>query len=297
MIVHVGFPKTATTYLQQVVFPHLKGVDYYDFYHSSKCLQPLVYADPLDYQIDALQANLDLQDRALYSYENLTGSPFYYKGIGRSQVPLQLRQLGFKKVIMTVRPQLSAIDSYYRQFVQQGGTLSFKDFLDLSDKRVLPDKYFRLGYLKYDKLIHIYQDTFDKQNVLVLNMEDLVHNQEFFYAQLYSFLGVKRVETLAKKRANASLSNASLGLLRWVNRFTYSNVSPYHWLSPNIHTRYVWKIMAKVIDPYLLGWTGRRTFINKPTRAYLASYYEETNQALEALTGIVFANEPEGGIR
>lgn len=284
-IIHIGFPKTGTTFLQNEIFPRIP-IPYADFKESSMVLGKLVYADPLDYDLNAIKSVVDQKSRndaCLFSFENLAGSPFYYKGVNRSQIPHQLKKLGFNKVMITIRNQVSAIDSYYRQYVVQGGTLSFKAFLDLEDKRVWQSKYFNLNYLKYHETLSIYREVFGEENLLVLNQEMLRDDQSEFLSRLYTFIGLKPKHVKgSKKTVNQSLTNASLFLLRIVNHFTYSPVSPYHWLSSKIENKLFFKVLAVIIDPYFMKFFSRkRSFVSRGEfKSKIEDIYRPSNEKL-----------------
>ncbi|MEP5234103.1 MAG: hypothetical protein ABJQ86_04790, partial [Cyclobacteriaceae bacterium] len=132
-IVHIGYPKTATTFLQWEVFPNLEGVNYVDYRTCEKIFTPLIYLDEFDYDPSYVQEILKtygLERTNLFSFEGLVGAPFIYKGLGRSEIPERLRTLGFDKIIITLRDQEDMLDSLYRQYVIQGGVVRFADFID-----------------------------------------------------------------------------------------------------------------------------------------------------------------------
>lgn len=288
-IVHIGFPKTATTFLQWNVFPNLKGVHYVPYSKCSELFRPIIYSDPLDYSIDKLIAQLDqTSGNTLYSFEPLVGSPFYFKGIGRSNIPYTLKEMGFNKVIITIRDQIKAIDSYYRQYVVQGGTLNFKNWLDIDNKRPLPQKYFQMGYLEYQKLVNLYAEVFGKQNVLLLTQELLKKDASVFIEKIGKFTNSSYQSSGNKRKANESLSNLSITLLRFINHFTFSSVRPFHLISKRISNRPIWKIFAVILDPYFIRFfSKKRSFVNKhQLEERLLDFYKESNMKLEDEWGI-----------
>ncbi|WP_420318297.1 hypothetical protein [Ekhidna sp.] len=264
-IVHIGFPKTATTFLQWKVFPNLKGINFIPYDQCSTIFHPIIYSDPLDYNLDEIRSRIDKENsRCLYSFESLAGSPFYFKGIGRSNIPQALKDLGFEKVVITVRKQVKAIDSYYRQYVMQGGTLSFKNWLDFDDERPIPQKYFQRGYLEYDKLIDMYAEVFGKQNVLLLTQESLKNDMSHFIHQITEFTETEFDSPKETTKANVSLSNLSIAILRLINHFTFSSIRPFHLISKRISNRPIWKIFVVVLDPYLFSlFSNKKSFVKK----------------------------------
>lgn len=291
-IIHIGFPKTATTFLQWNVFPNLKGIEYVSYAECRKLFQPIIYADPLDYSIEELKNQIGFDKNSLYSFESLTGSPFYYKGIGRSNIPITLKNVGFDKVIITIREQSNVVDSYYRQYVVQGGTLSFRNWLDLDDKRPLPQRYFQKGYLKYDGLIEKCISIFGEENVLILTQETLREDANSFIRDIERFTDSKHHAKAEDKKANESLSNLSITLLRFFNHFTFSSVRPFHFLSKRISNRPIWKIFAVILDPYLIRLVSKKkSYVRKyKLEQKLASFYQESNERLKEKWDIDFTN-------
>ena len=114
-VIHIGFPKTATTFLQWEVFPQLKGINYIDYNACRKLFPYLISLDKLDYELEPVRSAMVQHEKTeatnLYSFESLCGSPYAYKGMNRSSIAHGLRDLGFNKVIITVRDQAKAIDS------------------------------------------------------------------------------------------------------------------------------------------------------------------------------------------
>lgn len=290
-IIHIGFPKTGTTYLQTTVFPFL-DVSFVGFKESASILGKLVYADRLDYEISEVVKKIsDYQDDKplLFSFENLAGSPFYYKGLNRSSIPDKLKDLGFTKIIITIRNQQSAIDSYYRQYVVQGGTLNFSEFLDLENKRPWQSKYFNLNYLKYDALLSVYEEVFGRENVLVLSQEMLMDTQNVYFEKLMRFMNLPKMQIeKAQEGVNVSLTNLSLYILRFVNHFTYSSISPHHMLSDRIKNTYFFKFLAILFDPYIGRFFSKKSsFIKrKNLESQLNEIYASSNESLYSNFGI-----------
>jgi len=209
--------------------------------------------------------------------------------MGRSNIPNVLKEVGFNKVIITIRDQVKAIDSYYRQYVVQGGTQSFNNWLDLDNKKPLSNKYFQIGYLKYDRLIEKYFDLFGKENVLVLDQADLLTNPETTINRIATFTNSQYVDRKPEKRANKSMTNLSIAFLRLINHFTFSSIRPFHLLSNRISNRPFWKLFAVIVDPYFIRFfSKRKTYMSPKLIDRISTFYEGSNQNLETLTGINF---------
>ncbi|MEQ8239494.1 MAG: hypothetical protein RIA69_09800 [Cyclobacteriaceae bacterium] len=286
-IVHIGFPKTATTFLQKEVFPHLHNSNYVDYRKCEGIFNDLIYLDDLDYDEAPIKKKLDTfmgSGDNLFSFEALVGAPFIYKGLGRSNIPARLKSLGFDKVIITLRDQVTMYDSLYRQYVIQGGVVRFKDFIDKDKKWNLYRRSFNPDYLCYDKLILLYMEVFGKQNILVLKHESLQQDKTNYLGQIEAFIGDKLADTSSNKKVNSSLCNLSIALLRIVNHFIFTSQKPNNLISNHISTRNVSRIFMAILDPYLFQFfSSRKSFVDEKTTQYIRAYYAKSNAATDRL--------------
>lgn len=284
-IVHIGYPKTGSTFLQKVVFPSLTGLEYIDFHTCVKLFEDIIYLDQFDLDLRKTEeAFLRYQgNKSLFSQEALTGAPFTFKGLNRSEIPARLHALGFNKVIITIRNQVDIIDSLYRQYVYQGGVMRFKDFLNLDGKWNHYLRAFNLDYLKYHRLIIKYIELFGRENILILPQEILKDNAGGYMKILGEFLDEK-IELDRNKGANESLTNASTNLLRFINHFTFNSQRPNQLITNKISTKTIKKIFQVIIDPYLFSvLSKKRSYLNSVERSWIIDYYSQSNFELDKL--------------
>ncbi|MEO9475292.1 MAG: sulfotransferase domain-containing protein [Cyclobacteriaceae bacterium] len=287
-IVHIGYPKTATTFLQWEVFPNLEGVNYVDYRTCEQIFTPLIYLDEFDYDLSSVQETLKayvLERTNLFSFEGLVGPPFIYKGLGRSVIPERLRALGFDKIIITLRNQEDMLDSLYRQYVIQGGVVRFADFIDRKKRWNLYQRSFNMDFLKYDSLICKCNEIFGKDNVLVLRTEDLKKDTNAFINQIEYFVGSDMEKGRPSKKVNQSMSNLSIAVLRVVNHFIFTSQKPNNLIWNRIGTKYVSKVFLAILEPYIFRFiSSRKSFLTKGDMEYVRKYYAESNERLnEAL--------------
>jgi hypothetical protein len=286
-IIHIGFPKTATTFLQKSVFPRIETFNFIDFKNCAKIFEEVVYLDDLDYEVESTKEKLApfLTDKpTLASLESLVGAPFTFKGLNRSRIPARLQELGFNKVIITIRNQTEIIDSLYRQYIYQGGVLRFKDFLNEDQKWNHYLRPFNFDYLKYDKLISLYQNLFGQENVLILPQELLKVDSVKYLKELSVFMGCKEGLANSVRAKNESLSNLSTNILRIINHFTFNSQRPNNLLWNGISTKPIKKLFQAILDPYLLGFfSSKKTYLNKNQKIQVEKYYSKSNAELKKL--------------
>ena len=244
-IVHIGYPKTGTKYLQDCVFPYIKGVKYMGYWASMETLRPIFEGSTPDF----ISSDIKIIPNALYSSERLVGMPM--TGILNYEIAQRLRDVGFDKVIMVIRNHDTMIESLYRQYIQQGGVQKAKDFIRDTD-------IFRKSYLDYDGLIEVYIKIFGEDNVLILNYEDLLLFPEYVMEKMRLFCGSEEIDFKCGKR-NVSLSYWSIKLLRIINHFTYNHYRKSNLISNRIST---WKFRR------LLGWIDSITRVLPKRKFY-----------------------------
>lgn len=286
-IVHIGYPKTGSTYLQQEIFPSLQGMKYVDFHTCVKLFEDVIYLDDLDYNRDQTSkafSRYGKEESTLFSQEALTGPPFTFKGLNRSSIPQRLKELGFSKVIITIRNQSDILDSLYRQYVYQGGVMKFSDFLNLEERWNHQLRAFNLSYLRYDRLIQMYQETFGVSQVLVLPQELLKKDKHHFLSLLGTFIDHEIMISEYNKRSNESMSNLSTNLIRIINHFTFNSQRPNQLISNRISTRPIKKGFQVILDPYFLKYlSGKRSYLSAFQKKQVKAYFASSNAVLEEL--------------
>jgi hypothetical protein len=284
---HVGYPKTGTTFLQQEYYPSIDDI----YYINQK---ELFESDFLDIILDDYFTDDQLKyNNILRKWKDEAGNkPLFisYEGFvgnlltGMQNFPLICERLkGTKfefKILLTIRKQQHIVDSLYVQYVHQGGAISFNKFMQLPSKSPLK---LSLNIFKYDKLYNELENNFGKHNVTLLPMELLKDSKGLnLYFSKYFNISINLQERKFKKR-NVGLSGFSLKILRVSNRFISS------WVSPN-----------GIIPAYLINAKSLKNFLQKVNRSkkkniffekntecmeYL-SFYKESNEKLVASSGV-----------
>lgn len=223
-LLHIGYHKTGTTWLQKRVFPdESAGFSYVG--DPRAVLRNFFPPNPFDFdpavarrrfrgRVDAAEARGLVP---VISHERISGSP--YAGGHDSRTTADRLGVVFPKarVLVTVREQADMILSVYKQYVQWGGAASLPKFLS-PPPGVNRLPVFRHAFYEYHHLIGYYRDLFGDENVLVLPYELLRSRPGEFLESIDDFLGIPAAEPVLD-RANVSLSALSLALKRRANRF------------------------------------------------------------------------------
>ncbi len=154
---HIGFYKTGTTTLQKQVFPKLKKTRFYGFKESIEQFYEVIFLDDLYYNEQkhiSYFKELSNKQAVLFSQEALSGFNYFIATINRSIVAHRLYKIGFTKIIITIKNQLTAIASFYREYIKMGGVLPFKKYFNNEQKIV--EKHFSFNQFEYWKLVQLY---------------------------------------------------------------------------------------------------------------------------------------------
>jgi hypothetical protein len=219
-LVHIGYHKTGTTWLQQEVFSNsaagfsqlggaqrLIAVDTFGF-------KPRKVRRLMERRIGEVR-NLGLTP--VLSSERLSGAP-HFGGYDSEIIADRLAAVfPNARIMVVIRQQTDMFLSIYKQHIRRGGAASLRQYLaPPRDGYWMPQ--FRFEYLEYHRLIARYQDLFGAANVLVLPYELLRARPGEFLAKVSGFVGLPPAEPRFLP-LNVSLSALSLSLRRHANRY------------------------------------------------------------------------------
>ena len=189
VFIHVGLPKTGTTWIQREIFEKMKNVNYY---HRFDLYTPL-----------------DFDKKTVISNEELAGVAYWEKGMDiRYQVIERLYRMFPKaKIIVGRRDERSWIRSTYAQYVKNGGWRNFDSWFDFCYDKKAGDMD------SYESYIY---GLFGKKNVFVYDISDLKTDISGFVTRLCGFIG-EPVPPYSMKQYNKKLNWHQLIVLRYIN--------------------------------------------------------------------------------
>ena len=223
-LIHIGYHKTGTTWLQKNVFPDPKS-------GFSLVAGPLPvrfwFVAINDFEFDPerprrrFRRGMEEAEEGglvpVVSHERLSGSP--YAGGHDSKASADRLALTFPdaRVLIIIREQQSMILSVYKQYLRWGGAASLEQFLNqtLGSGRMPVFKY---EFFEYHHLIGYYRRLFGEESVLALPYELLRKSPPDFLRRITDFVDLPAVVPPAG-RSNISPSALSLSLKRQANRF------------------------------------------------------------------------------
>lgn len=192
LLVHIGYHKTATTWLQLSLFCPEHGF-------AQVMSHDEIFADvvmPHGLGFDASAARTLLKARRgqgaagqadVISLEALVGHPFY-GGRESDSFARRLNEIApDARILITIREQCRMIASVYMQYLRRGGTLSPQAFF--AGEAAAGFFGFDAAHFEYDRLAGLYQSLFGSENVFVLPQERIARDQPAAVAKIAGFAG------------------------------------------------------------------------------------------------------------
>mgnify|MGYP003632450845 FL=1 len=296
-LIHIGFHKTGSTWLQNIIFSD-KARGFTSDTHEARhrLVERLVRPDVLDfdatgernyyrkYQEAAHSSGLDL----VLSHERLSGYPSS-GGHDRTIIAQRLKDMfPNARILIVIREQKSLIRSMYSQHITDGGVEGLDRFLNVPEPALGRKPSFSMQFYRFDRLIHHYQQLFGKTGVLVLPFEMLRSDGQKFADRIADFCGKENVVLPENRPVNMKRPLVMQAVQRPLNAVFYHNeLSPgalFH--IKRFHKRYARLTpLFMAISPKFLE---RRLDQNMQKRIeqHVGSYFGESNARTQQLTGL-----------
>lgn len=289
-LVHIGYHKTGTTWLQGQVFASTASG-----FSLLGGAQRLIAVNAFGFKPRKVRKQMERQmgeARArgltpVLSSERLSGAP-HFGGYDSELIADRLAQVfPHARILAVIREQTNMFLSIYKQYIRRGGAASLRQYLAApKDGYWMPQ--FRFEFLEYHRLIARYQDLFGAANVLVLPYELLRDQPGAFLEQVGEFVGLPAAQPQLRPM-NVSLSTFTLSLKRQANRYVILDgpVNPAPPLAfagaKELLERVCQKVDARV--PAALRDRHERRWCRLAARE-VGTRYAESNAVTAGLTGL-----------
>lgn len=231
IVLHVGYHKTGTTFLQKKVFNTFDDVLYLGRSWVHKDLNTFFYdlsfTNALEFKGDDLrkrfyrivediitEKGIDISSKKmiLISHESLHSGSDYFGSKIKDQANRIKEVLPNSKIIIGIRNQLKIIESHYTNYIHHGGKQRFAFFYNQSFAfSNLKSK------LKYNEVASYYINLFGRESVHILVFEHVFLNPDFRLDGLTDFLGLHAIEVQKEKAVNKRISKFSISFVRMIN--------------------------------------------------------------------------------
>lgn len=292
LLIHVGYHKTGTTWLQRILFKPAYGyqplMEHREIFDRIVRPHGLLFdAAPLRAEIESRRGRGAPGGADLISSEILVGNPFH-GGRESDDLARRLKALAPNaRILLTIREQLRAATSVYMQYLNRCGTMKPKEFF--SDDPVIGYVAFAPEHLEYHRLVKLYIDLFGVENVQVMTQEALARDGVRFAQDLADFAGVTARGDLANVPAepmSPSPPEYFAPVLRRLNHFRSGPAGPGPILNLGSMGRPAYNGLGALgRTPAMKAMFGARRPVTDEVRRRFAGRYAESNRALKDLLG------------
>ena len=231
LVLHIGYHKTGTTFLQNNIFSKHKDIFYlgqpfrnsnianairefkfqHDLNFDSNVIRDKIYKEIKNYS-DVL---LNTKRLIMISLESLHSGEEWF---GRNIVTMSYRlkdTFPDAKIILGIRSQAKYIVSNYKEYIIHGGKMCFDTFLFdsfLCNRCLFPK-------LCYDKVINHYKKLFH-DNLYIYIHDKLLLDKKTEIQKLFNFLEIEENIEFDYSNVYKSLTKNSAELIRFINKFS-----------------------------------------------------------------------------
>lgn len=264
VILHVGYPKSGSTWLQDNLFSN-KNNCFQSIFPNKQArrefIELLMKKDIFSFDKNEIQDYVNDKFYDLFkksdiktiviSCEDFVG-PIHDQGKSIQKDTLDRLKLIFPnaKILLILREQISCLLSQYYQQIRGGSTISLerglqrKNVLDHPGEKIICKEFY-----EYDKTVEYLIKLFSKKNIKVYLFEDMFKNMSRFIRHLNSFCKT------SINKSNYSLKNFKKGIpsssvpVRRIMSFFISkdNANPMRYIFPQfLYWRVYVKLMRRV---------------------------------------------------
>lgn len=291
-IIHIGMPRTATTFFQQNVFPFLPNYTCYDLEttHFNDIFNQLQFADDTFYNKDkVIDFTKNWKNKNIViSNENFVGQSYFFNYINRSLIAKRLSEIfPDAKILLVLRNQVDLLASLYSIALEWRETKNIDDFIWQPNKdknmgdEAGPAKLYYNTYEDYESfegydylsLITLYKKHF--KHVEVLLFEDFIKNTALFSSKLDTFFELETSTFHAlfqnKNSLNEGVDSFQAKKLRKLNK--YHNIASHFSLLHRIYVKLKRNILKKKRS-------DKKLYFSEQKAKELKIYFGNLNQQL-----------------
>ena len=259
LLLHIGFPKAGSTYMQQwleqhpdIYFqPKRNAQGFYNAWELAK------YVQKSDKTTDKYA--MSCEDFTLWQSEpyiyGLRGSlPYDYRKFQQNLCDTLYNLYPTAKILIVTRGYTTLFHSIYAQYVGMAGTFTFDELL-----KEHWDMFTNM--LDYNYTINLYRQKFGTDKVILLPYELLCDDSEKFLSLIEESIGVTQPFRFPKNRANQSLDRKTLTAYYKASHLVYNLLKPFSEIKQYKWYLYYMQVVRKKTPHPFLKWCSQ--FVSK----------------------------------
>lgn len=300
-IIHIGYPKTGTTWFQRVYFPYVQNATYVS---RRETVEAFVRPNSLEFNSNVVRDTYKklYSGKLIFSLEGLSGTThnFGLNGYLTKEHAIRLKDtFPEAKIILFIRSQFDMIASAYMQYIKGGGTQSLKKYIYHKNFRNINClTMFSFKHYEYHNIIELYHKLFGKENVHVFLYEDFSENNKSFLVNFSDVFGFQiNLDNINYTKVNRSYRWFIRYIALVTNRFTEKKMlNKYYILHIPRWFEFSKRVLNymnhfKIFGKYLTS----RDILKEKYYNYINEYYKHSNHILVKkynLTNITEYNYP-----
>lgn len=242
VVIHVGLHKTATTFLQSRIFPHLAGTTFVHpnhrpqpedgpverfvrevFFRNAACVDVAAHRAEIERWMGALQS-----ERLLVSTEALVGLPIENHATLAGNATLLAEVFPGARILLVIRRQDSWAVSAYAQLLRAGLSTSIERYLNWDGASETFGPFYPSVYngpnvdahdLAWERFDAFYRRLFGTEAVLTLPFELFKDAPEEFVGEICAFIGCAEAPRFdPEERVNERWGRLGILVAKAVNR-------------------------------------------------------------------------------
>ncbi len=295
LLVHVGYHKTATTWLQKCLFSR-EDLGYVSPWgaQAGSAVDVFVLGNPFQYDptagrrafVEGMAEAAQRQLVPVISNEAMCGSEKPRQRYERQVADRLFETLPNAKILITIREQKAIILSHYREEISRGSIATISAYLHNHSTKPGFSAPCQLDHFEYDLFAEYYIERFGADSVLVLPQEELRRNTQGFCDKLADFVGLPRKPAPDSESARVGLRGWSLSYKRWCNYFRLG-VRNSGRARPTLSYRAVNKVASLINhltpEAWILEFEAR---LKDEVKSEVGTYFAASNGRLQQLTGL-----------
>lgn len=230
-ILHIGYPKTASTWFQKNFYPRVRNAKYI---HRHKVQEQLLIPGALEWDRTKCADNLIIGNKRVAICEELLLGRLRAGGVKHfiTKEIAQRLKLTFPdgKIVIFLRRQPDALASAYYQYIKAGGNYSINKFLHpekISPGDFNPLVFLGLEYFNYLPILDYYSELFGAENLHIFLYEDFIESPKDFIIEFCKLLQLEvDIDTIDFTPINEGYRRLLVPFRRITNAFT--RIGPPH---------------------------------------------------------------------